>query len=205
MRTKNPLTIPRIVSVAIAYVDANGMDALTLRALGDELGVHHTAMYRHFRNKDDLIDAMYDHVVAEAASQSSLAGKAPRAQIEEISRSFRRVLHTHPVLVQTIIHARGSSSSIAVERLVIEALRAMGCAEDRIAVHYQLIETFVFGSAAFDFAGAPTHLEMRRERHLSSGELPMIQVAKSNAHIDKLNEESFELGLGLILDSATVN
>lgn len=30
----------------------------------------------------------------------------------------------------------------------------------------------------------------------------MIQVAKSNAHIDRLNEESFELGLRLILDSA---
>jgi AcrR family transcriptional regulator len=202
MRTKTPLTTARIVAVAIEYVDKHGMDALTLRALGDELGVHSTAMYRHLRSKDELLDAMYDHVVSVVASEAVDEGASPRARIEQVATSFRRVLREHPVLVRTITDAQGSASSLSVERRVVRSLREMGCAEERIAVHYQLIETFVFGSAAFDFAGAPNHLEMRRERHMYSGEVPMIDAAQSAELIDQLNEDAFTLGLRLILDSA---
>ena len=202
MRTKTPLTTARIVAVAIEYVDKHGMDALTLRALGDELGVHSTAMYRHLRSKDELLDAMYDHVVSVVASEAVDESASPRARIEQVATSFRRVLREHPVLVRTITDAHGSASSLSVERRVVRSLREMGCPEERIAVHYQLIETFVFGSAAFDFAGAPNHLEMRRERHMYSGEVPMIDAAQSAELIDQLNEDAFALGLRLILDSA---
>lgn len=190
------------MAVAIEFADVHGTEALTLRALGDALGVHHTALYRHFRNKNELIDAMFDHIVVEATKISASTNLTGRAKVESIALAFRQVLHEHPVMMMTIVMARGSSTSVAVEREVIQALRELGCAEDRIAVHYQLIESFVFGTVAFDFAGAPNHISMRRERHLSSGEIPMIQVAKSDEQIDQLNEFAFKLGLKLILDSA---
>jgi AcrR family transcriptional regulator len=201
MRTRNSLTKARIVATAIEHVDKHRMDSLTLRALGDELKVHHTAMYRHFRNKDDLVNAMFDYVVFSAGQMVASETVAARSRVKQIAAAFRAVLHQHPVLVGSIVHARGSNSSLDVERVVVDAIREMGCPEDKIAVHYQMIETYVFGSVAFDFAGAPDHLESRRVRHHSSGSMPMVNAAKSSETIDDLNERAFAMGLDIMLDA----
>ena len=60
-----PLSRERIVETAIALADAGGLEALTMRRLGDELGTSAMALYYHVPNKEELVDAMVDVVFGQ--------------------------------------------------------------------------------------------------------------------------------------------
>jgi AcrR family transcriptional regulator len=61
------------LQAAFRLADANGLPALTMRALGNHLGVDPTAVYRHFPIQERLVDAVLDAILGEA----SLPPEAP--------------------------------------------------------------------------------------------------------------------------------
>ncbi len=61
---REPLKTSRIVAHAIAMADANGLESVSMRALGEDLGVVPMALYRHVSNKEQLLDLMVDDVVS---------------------------------------------------------------------------------------------------------------------------------------------
>ena len=63
--TRVPLSRARIVSAAVALADEHGIAWLSMRKLGDSLGVEAMSLYNHLANKDDLLDGMIDHVFGE--------------------------------------------------------------------------------------------------------------------------------------------
>ena len=60
-----PLSRDRVLRAAIGLADEQGIEALTMRNLGHELGVEAMSLYNHVDNKDDILDAMQDLVVSE--------------------------------------------------------------------------------------------------------------------------------------------
>jgi AcrR family transcriptional regulator len=64
-RTRKPLTQERVLDKAIAIADAEGIDALTMRKLGQALGVEAMSLYNHVANKGELVAAMVDSVVEQ--------------------------------------------------------------------------------------------------------------------------------------------
>ena len=60
-----PLTRERVLRTAMDLADRGGIEALSMRKLGQELGVDAMALYRHVRNKDDLLDGIVEVIVAE--------------------------------------------------------------------------------------------------------------------------------------------
>jgi AcrR family transcriptional regulator len=60
-----PLTKDRVLQAAIELADRDGIDAVSMRKLGQELGVEAMALYRHVRDKDDILDGAVDRVVGE--------------------------------------------------------------------------------------------------------------------------------------------
>lgn len=64
-KNRTPLTKERIVSVALKLADEGGISALSMRKLGQELGVEAMALYHHFASKDLLIESMIDRVHEE--------------------------------------------------------------------------------------------------------------------------------------------
>jgi AcrR family transcriptional regulator len=63
--TRTPLSRERVTSAALLLIDAEGLDALSMRKLGAALGVEAMSLYNHVRNKDDLLGAVTDHICAE--------------------------------------------------------------------------------------------------------------------------------------------
>jgi AcrR family transcriptional regulator len=53
-----PLTRERVVAAALAFIDEHGVDALSMRKLGQQLGVEAMSLYNHVDSKDDLVDAV---------------------------------------------------------------------------------------------------------------------------------------------------
>lgn len=64
-RPREPLSRDRVLRAAVHLADTRGLEALTMRELGESLGVQAMSLYRHVADKEDLLDAMVDHVVAE--------------------------------------------------------------------------------------------------------------------------------------------
>ena len=63
--TRVPLSRERVLRAGLELADASGVEALTMRRLGEELGFEAMSLYRHVANKQDLLDGMLDLVLAE--------------------------------------------------------------------------------------------------------------------------------------------
>lgn len=64
MAERNPLSRERIIDTAVGLLEQDGWDALSMRRLAQELDVWPMAVYRYFRDKDELVDALVDHAAA---------------------------------------------------------------------------------------------------------------------------------------------
>ena len=62
---RTPLTRERVLRAAVAFADANGIGTLSMRKLGEALGVEAMSLYNHVANKDQLLDGMVDLVFSE--------------------------------------------------------------------------------------------------------------------------------------------
>src|SRR3954453_13520802 len=65
MSARAPLTRDRILRAALVLIDRDGLDALTMRALGAALGVEGMALYRHVGSKERLLDGIAELLVSE--------------------------------------------------------------------------------------------------------------------------------------------
>jgi AcrR family transcriptional regulator len=64
--SRAPLTREAIVEAALRVLDAEGMDGLSMRRVGDELGASAASIYWHVRNKEELLQLVFERVVGEA-------------------------------------------------------------------------------------------------------------------------------------------
>ncbi|MDJ0959397.1 MAG: TetR/AcrR family transcriptional regulator C-terminal domain-containing protein [Acidimicrobiia bacterium] len=60
-----PLNRTRVLEAAVALADRDGIDAVSMRKLGQELGVEAMSLYNHVKNKGDLLDGMVDTILGE--------------------------------------------------------------------------------------------------------------------------------------------
>src|SRR5919106_1808418 len=64
-RGRAPLSRERVLRTAIRLADQGGIEALSMRKLGQELGVEAMSLYNHVASKDDLLDGITDLVLSE--------------------------------------------------------------------------------------------------------------------------------------------
>ena len=64
-KSRVPLTRERVLRAAVELADERGIDALTMRNLGQELGVEAMSLYNHVSNKDDVLDGVVEVIVDE--------------------------------------------------------------------------------------------------------------------------------------------
>ncbi|HEX5578256.1 MAG TPA: TetR/AcrR family transcriptional regulator [Candidatus Limnocylindria bacterium] len=90
-----PLNRERVLRAAVDFADRQGIDALSMRRLGQELGVEAMALYNHVANKEDLLNGMVDAVVGEI-DETEPDGKEWKAAVRERILAARRVMRSHP-------------------------------------------------------------------------------------------------------------
>lgn len=89
------LTRERVVGAALAIVDRDGVDALTMRGLGRELGADPMAAYHHVPNKEAVLDGVVEAVWADVRLDLD-AGAPWQEQLVAVARSIRAGLLAHP-------------------------------------------------------------------------------------------------------------
>jgi AcrR family transcriptional regulator len=189
------------LDAAIRIVDAEGLEALTLRRLGPEVGVSYTAVYTYFKTREDLIAALVDRISEEIIAGIAPSGDSARDQLIAIAMSSRRALARHPRLATGYVSDQsdavvGNQATLSVVAL----LESSGIKGRDVVTAYRVLENYVFGSTIFDFGAAPNHLSIRRRRYRATSHPEFKAVGLSDKSVGQHNDEAFEKGLALILD-----
>lgn len=117
------LTRARIVAVATAIADRDGIAALSMRAVAAELGVATMSLYRHVPGKDELVLAMIDAAFAEAVPPTA-PPKGWRVQLETLARLQWWLARRHPWLahVMSMVRPQMVPNAMAHSDWVMRAL-----------------------------------------------------------------------------------
>ncbi len=115
-----------VVGRAIALADAEGVDALTIRRLAQELGVTPMALYWHFRNKDELLNGLSDQFWSEIDTDVNDAAPWPE-QLRALLDSLVQVLREHPSASQLLVSGeKQSPAALEAIEVTLEVLSRGG-------------------------------------------------------------------------------
>jgi AcrR family transcriptional regulator len=101
-RRRDPISREAIVAVAIRLLDAEGLSALSMRRIADQLGTGAASLYWHVGSKDGLLDLVFDEIVGELAIPDPDPPRW-REQIKDVARAQRAISLRHPYVVQISI------------------------------------------------------------------------------------------------------
>jgi len=147
------LTIGRITEVALKVVDQDGLDALTVRRLADDLGTGSASLYRHIASRDELLVLLVDHVLGEIQFRpGELEG---RAMVEWLAWELRRVLTAHSNLLPALAASPllGPNALSGAETGLVHLLEAGYEPAVAVPAYLALID-YVLGTVYFDTSRA---------------------------------------------------
>jgi len=94
-----PLDRERIVKAAVDYIDSFGLPSLSMRRLGASLGVEAMSLYRYVPGREDLLDAVVEHIISEMYDDGDILA-SPRDGwqdfLQRLAHGVRRVALAHP-------------------------------------------------------------------------------------------------------------
>ena len=203
------LSRERVLQAAVALAARDGIDSLTMRKLGDELGAGAMSLYHHVPNKEQLLDGMVDIVFSEI--------ELPPTDVEWKAAMRTRALSTLEVLARHpwaigLMEGRTSHgpANLSLHNAVLGCLRAAGFSLETTVHAYSVLDAYIYGFAlqqrdmssenADDFAA-----EAQRQMHEYEAVLAeyphLVEVVGgyvAEAGYDYATE--FVFGLDLILD-----
>ena len=141
-----------VLDAALAVADEHGLEAVTMRAVGDRLQVTQMALYRHVENKADLLDGLVERLLYELPAPD--AGLPWEVRLETMAAGVRCIARRHagvfPLLLQLPTNTRPARG---VRDRVRAALSEAGVHAERIGSAERLISTAVLGFAASEALG----------------------------------------------------
>src|SRR4051812_30665744 len=148
--SRTRLTRPRVLDAAVRLADASGIESLSMRRLGDSLGVQGMALYRHVPNKDAILDGVVDAVIGEIGVPRPREDGWVR-EMRELALAARAVMLRHPWAPSIIVSRPdvGMATLGHIER-VLAILESAGFPID--LAHHAL---HVLGSRVFGFTQDP--------------------------------------------------
>lgn len=187
---------------AVEFVDKNGIDALTMRALGVHMGVDPTAVYRHFPTKEELVGAMCDLILGEALEATMKAqATTPRQQILEFGIAFRDAFRKHPDIGVSIVQYGGASlNGYHFSRAGALELRKLGIKPEFLTTAYQMYEGFIMGSCVQDFSGSPENFAVRRMRYRAFDIPEFDSASVDETAVETIADTAFVAGLNALLN-----
>jgi len=140
-----------IVTTCIELIDREGPDKFTLRRLGDVLGTDPTAIYRHFRDKDELTRAVGDEILRPLWDDLPGDDAGWRAVLRELCLRLRAAYLGHPGL--TALVAAGppmQENELRLTEAMLHQLQRSGLAPADVGMAYHAAIELTLGAAAID-------------------------------------------------------
>jgi AcrR family transcriptional regulator len=206
-----PLTRRRILEAALRIMDAEGLEAVTMRRLGRELGVEAMSLYNHVEDKEDILVGILERTLADFELPPE--GDAPWTErIRDMARSFRILLQDHPNAIPLFTEHRGPMTdpeALRVIEVALDILRGAGLSPEDTVHAYGTFVGFVLGYVALEVGalwGDPFAHEGWTEKisgTVSAAEFPRLMEMLPHMFIDCDRDAEFEYGLDTILQGLT--
>jgi AcrR family transcriptional regulator len=197
---RRALTRDRIIAGALTLIEREGLDAFSTRKLGAALGVEAMALYHHFPSKEELLDALAEHLL-------TLVDLPPetlswRGWLKQVARNYRRMAlkhpNTFPILVTRRYRAHGSFAFFEAN---LRVLTAAGFSIREALRLTRTIGSFVNGVLLPEIAGRKSAGSGDRMARTLPPGLPLIKQAASYLNSTAM-DGTFEYGLELIVTAA---
>ena len=146
-----PLSRDRVLRAALELADGSGVEALTMRRLGEELGFEAMSLYRHVANKNDLLDGMLDLVLAEWQLPDSQGDwmEAIRTSAGSVHDALRRHRWSAGLLM-TGSHIR--PARLRYMESLLGRLDDAGFDAETTYHVYHLLDGYIFGFSLWEIA-----------------------------------------------------
>jgi len=199
---RSPLSRERVLRAAIALADEADLAALSMRNLGQALGVEAMSLYKHVANKDDVLAGMVDLVAGEI--ELPTAGGDWQATMRRRALSAHEVLMRHPWATMLFVsRANVGPAMLRYVDATIGCLREAGFSYPVADHAWNAIDSYVYGFTLqkLNFPFAPSEYAA-----MAAGFLPMIPAERfpylngmSRQVIDGQHDGLHELAFGLDL------
>jgi AcrR family transcriptional regulator len=205
---REPLRRDQVLRAAVALADQGGIGAVSMRKLGQALGVEAMSLYNHVASKADLLDGMIDIVFSEIGLPSGDTGWKPAMRQRAISA--REVLGRHRWAIGLMESRRSPGpATLRHHDAVLGCLRRAGFTVEMTAHAYSLLDSYIYGfalqeaSLPFDTPEKTTQVAQEIFGQFPAGEYPHLteltiqHILQPGYHYSG----EFEIGLDLILDA----
>jgi len=191
---REPLSRERITAAALAFIDRWGLEELSTRRLGRELGVEGMALYKHFRNVEELRDAVAEALICELQLQEEGSWQE---RLKDFARRYRALARVHP-RAYPLLATRQLATPRAlalVERLVKEMVEA-GFSLPEATLLFRTVGNYCNGTALDELAIMRRFAAGRPERAEPGSYVAQLDQAMHPSHLDA----QFEEGLAILVD-----
>jgi AcrR family transcriptional regulator len=202
-----PLTRERVLHAAVALADESGSESLSMRKLGEAVGVEAMSLYHHVANKDDLLGGMIDVVFGEIALPPD--GADWKGAMRQRALSARRVLSRHGWAIRFMeSRTTPGPATLRHHEAVLACLRSAGFSIPLAAHAFSLLDSYIYGFAlqerSLPFHTPERTAELAQEimARFPAGEYPHL-AELSTEHVLQPGydyADEFEFGLDLILE-----
>lgn len=202
---RNSLSRARVVESAFELADADGLDALTIRAVATRLGVKPMSLYRHIANKNEMLDALVERMYAEFETPDP---QEPdwREELRRRANSVREVLVRHPWSIGLIETRTGPDRpfTFAHAEAVLATLISAGCSPRVASRAFVVLDSYAYGFALQEVTMPSTDPgEVVTDDFVAAMQqypslVAVMSAVTADTHYDFIAE--FDAGLDLVLD-----
>jgi AcrR family transcriptional regulator len=197
-----PLDRDQIVAVALRVVDAEGVEALSLRRLAQELGITAMSIYWHVRDKAELLELVGQAVLAEIEVPSARGDW--REQLADVHRSMLAGVLRHPNTVDVVIgRARFGAGGLTLFERILSILLHAGLTPEAAFDAYMSLYEFTIGFMEVS-SRTPEFREIQRQGLMYMLSLPVERFPSIRTVAPVIGrrslEEQFEIGLAIEIE-----
>ena len=207
------LTLERVIATGIELADRDGLEALSMRRLAQDLDVGTTSLYRYVPSKRELLDLMLDTVSGPSEARSAASTYGWREFLAATARESRLLYLAHPWMLQANwTRPVMGPSSIADLDLFFTGFHGVPLADQEKMDLRASLDSFVSGSVRQELLWHTAAVESglsedefwqlqmpTLNRAIESGQFPAMVTMDRNT-FDSSWADTFETGLQLILD-----
>ena len=196
-----------MLRAAIAFADKKGIQSLSMRKLGQQLGVEAMSLYKHVANKDDMLDGMIDVVFTEI--DLPFSGIHWKQAMRQRAISAREALARHAWAIGlTESRMKPGPANLRHHDSVIGCLREAGFSIEMALHAYSALDSYIYGfalqerSLPFESPDQVAEVSETMLAQFPAGDYPYLTEAMVE-HVGKPGydfADEFEFGLDLILD-----
>ena len=199
-KDRERLTRERVIDAAVSVMDAEGLDAVTMRRVAREVGVEAMSLYNHVRDKDDLLQGVCERIMSSFEFPEGYDDWVERAKAG--ARSWRNLLRAHPDLVRLFAETHGptpsSPESLRPTEFALRMFHEAGLSDRDTVQAFHAFGGYIQGFVMMESGS----IKERHDEHFP-GQIPAdvfpTLAAVCRYWADCEPDEQFEFGLDLMI------